>query len=307
MNSLKKTDFNFNYICATAYRTLLLLKYLLIKNLTRQEIIEIFDKDEFVPQRITSENIRLMLNSLKEVGCEIPRPSKNGRYEYKIVKNPFSLSLSNDEIKLINKFTKKPFSKNDWQGILDTNSFIDKICLITDDEKTKEILKNNKLLSNIDLNLIKEIDECCKNKSTVIFKYISNRKVSDFEMITSFIKYEKNNLYVWGYSTKYKEFSYLRFDKIKSLQVKEKYSKKAFNNYVIRYEMYDLNYELNEDEVLVQKTDNLLVIDYNLQNKFYVIQKFLEMGVDCKIISPKEFKEEFVASVKSIKEVYSDV
>ena len=32
MNELNKTDFNFNYICLTAYRTLLLLKYLMAKN-----------------------------------------------------------------------------------------------------------------------------------------------------------------------------------------------------------------------------------------------------------------------------------
>ncbi|MBQ7450262.1 WYL domain-containing protein [bacterium] len=306
MNELKKTDFNFNYICLTAYRALLLLKFLSVRNLTRQNIIDLFKKDEFIYNEITEEVIRSMINTLKNVGCEITRPAHGNNYEYRLIKTPFSLSLNPQEIKLINKFRKKTILKNGWQNIINTNLLIDKICLAINDEEIKDNLKSNGLLTGERINLIKRINECCKNNSTVIFKYVSNKKINDFEMITSFIKYEKGKLYVWGYSQKYKDFSYLRIDKIKDFEIKEISSTKIYGCQIIRFEMYDSSYEIKENEVLVENKGNVRIIDYRSKSDFHSIQKFLEMGSDCKIISPLSFKNEFISVLKSIKEVYSN-
>ena len=306
MKKIKKTDFNFNYICATAYRVLLLLKFLMVKGLTRKEIIECLEKDEFIVHKVNSEIIRTTLNSLKDVGCEISRPCKKNGFEYRLIKNPFSLKLSEAEIKLLNKFRKKSAIKNDLNEILNINSFIEKICLIIDDEDTIESLKSKGLLADADTDLIKQINICCKNKSLVVFKYLSHKKITDFEMVTSFLKYEKNKLYVWGYSTKYNEVSYIRVDKIKSFSVKEKFSQRDYEKSIIRYEMFDLNYELEPNEILVSKTDKSMIINYNAESKFHSIQKFLEKGSNCKILEPDSFKKEFISVLKSIKEVYSN-
>ena len=306
MDKLKKTDFNFNYICSTAYRVLLLLKFLMVKPLTKQEIMKVLSEDEFIIQNINSDTIRTMLNSLREVGCDFSRPSKTNGYKYKLIKNPFSLQLSESEIKLLNKFRRKTSLKKDLDEILYQNSLMEKLCLIINDESTIECLKSKGLLAGADTNLIKQINICCKNKSRVIFKYLSHRKISEFEMITSFMRYEKDKLYVWGYSTKYEEISYLRVDKIKSFEIIEKSSEKFYNDLIIKYEMFDLNYELEPDEILVEKTDKSLIIEYKSKNNFHSIQKFLEKGCDCRIVAPVSFKEEFVSVLKSIRGVYQN-
>ena len=306
MGELKKNEFNFNYICVTAYRVLLLLKFLMVKSLTKQEIIKFLSEDEFVIQTINADTIRTMLNSLREVGCDFSRPTKTNGYKYKLIKNPFSLKLSESEIKIFNKFRKKIDSQRNINEILNLNSFIEKLCLIIDDENTIESLKSKGLLAGSNSDLIKQINICCKNKSRVIFKYLSHKRISDFEMITSFMRYEKDKLYVWGYSLKYNEFSYLRVDKIKSFEIKEKYTKENYKSLIIRYEMYDLNYELEPNEILVKKTDKSIIIDYKSESKFHSIQKFLEKGSDCKILEPSSFKEEFISVLQSIKEVYQD-
>ena len=125
-------------------------------------------------------------------------------------------------------------------------------------------------------------------------------------MIPFFIKCEKDKLYVWGYSTKYEEISYLRIDKIKSFEIKEKSTNNIYKNTIIRYEMYDLNYELEPNEICVGKTDKSIIIDYISENNFNSIQKFLEKGSDCKILEPATFKKEFISVLKSIKEVYQN-
>ena len=189
---------------------------------------------------------------------------------------------------------------------LNMNSFIEKLCLIIDDENIIESLKSKGLLAGANTDLIKQINICCKNKSRVIFKYLSHKKITDFEMITSFIKYENDKLYVWGYSTKYKEVSYIRIDKIKSFSIVEKYTLNDYNKNVIRYEMFNLDYNLAPNEVLVSRTDKSLVIDYKSESRFHSIQKFLEKGYNCKILEPEDFKNEFISVLKSIKEVYTN-
>ena len=306
MNSLRKVDFNVKYICLTAYKALLLLKYLIVQPLNKQEIFEIFENDEFIAQPLSSESLRVMINSLKELGCKISRPNPKNNYKYELLENPFSLSLSKDEINLIRRFRKKLVGKKDWHDILNTNSLIDKIALAVDNKEIKEFLENQKLLPEIDKTLISDIQKCCENKSTVLFEYLSGRKISNFEMITSFLKYERDRLYVWGYSKKYKDFSYLRMDKIKSFKILDKPSEKIYNNFSVRYEVFNINYNLQDNENLVERKTNSLVIDYNIENKFHAIQKFLEMGCECKIISPESFRQEFLLTLKSLKEVYSD-
>ena len=306
MNKVRKVDFNVKYICLTAYKALLLLKHLITRPLNKELIFNIFDNDDFVSQPVSSENLRVMINSLKELGCEISRPNPKNNFYYELLKNPFSMNLTKEEINLLGKFRKKIIGQNDYKDVLNTNSLFDKLCLAIDDEQTKEKFKNLKLLNDVSANLIEKVQQCCENKNTVIFEYISGKKLSEFEMITSFLKYERDRLYVWGYSQKYKDFSYLRMDKIKSLRILDKSAEKIYNNYTIRYEVYNKNYHLEKNEELMEEKDNSLIIDYKTENKFRAIQKFLEMGNECKIISPDYFKNEFISTVKSINEVYND-
>ena len=63
---------------------------------------------------------------------------------------------------------------------------------------------------------------------------------------------------------------------------------------------------LEENETLIENNENYLMIEYKVENKFKAVQKFLELGCDCKIISPDSFKKEFISILKSIKEVYKN-
>ena len=306
MNRLTKADFNYKYICLTAYRTLLLLKYLMAGALDKQKIVQLFDDDAFVLNGITSENIRVMINSLKEVGCKISRPNNKNNFQYILTENPFYLDFTNDEIKLLNKFRKKFLGNKDLNYILNTNSLFEKICLLISNESTKENIRNHNLLPDVDRGLIINLQNLCRNKDKVVFNYLSGRKLSEFEMIASFLKYERDRLYIWGYSTKYNDYSYLRADKIKSFRILEKQSQEIVNDYVIRYEIYNKSYLPESNETIVESNNNFLLIDYKAENKFRAIQKFLELGNEGKIISPEEFKQEFIETVKSVKEIYKN-
>lgn len=306
MNNLKKIDFNVRQICLTAYKSLLLLKYLLIMPLSRDEIIDLFNEDCFISHDVSLENIRVIINSLKELGCIISKPDSKHNYKYELLKNPFSLNLTREEVLLINRFRQKFIGGKKFELGLAINSFVNKLCLMISDSNTKEGLLNHNIISEIRLELIEQLKECCKNNNVVILEYLSGKTVSNFEMETSFLKYEKNKLYIWGYSPKYKDFSYLRVDKIKSVKVIDKKPQNVQNKYIIRYKTFNPYYFLDENEVLIDKNDKEMTIDYYSDSQFHAIQKFLELGTNCKILSPKSFKDNFIKTLKDIKEVYKD-
>lgn len=294
-------------ICSTAYKTLLLLKYFLVMPLTKEQIRQLFLSDKIVSQEISDEILRNALNSLKVLGCDFSRPKKSNGYKYELIKNPFSLKLSKSEADLLNKFRKNPFMVNNWQNILATNALINKIALSIDEKDIIENLKNHSQLNNIDENLIKELHKYCVNGNEITLTYMSGKNIAEFELVASFLKYERGRLYIWGYSPKYDDFSYLRVDKIKSVKVVNiSKGDRKIKHLTIRYKNFNKNHVLADNEVLVEKTDDALIIDYQAENKFYTIQKFLEMGCDCEILSPALFRKEFIDTLKAIKEVYDD-
>lgn len=306
MNSLKKLDFNVKQICLTAYRALLLLKHLMVKSLNEKEILDIFINDDFIHQSISVDNLRSIINSFKELGCIIQKTGSKNNRMYELVKNPFSLNLTINEIKLLNRFRKSNIGRIDLDADLNINSFINKLCLLIEDEKIIENLKSNNSLIEIDVDLIYQLKEYCKNKESLLIEYISGKNISEFLMVASYLKYEKDRLYIWGYSPKYDDFSYLRVDKIRKIKVMDKIKETSVKDEFIRYKIFDLSYFLAENEFLVEKESNEIIIDYKIENKFQAIQKFLELGCDCEIISPESFKKEFIDTLKSIKEVYKN-
>ena len=306
MDNLKKLDFNVKQICLTAYRALLLLKHLMVKSLSEKEITDIFTNDDFIHQPISADNIRAITESFNELDCVIKKTGLKNNHQFELVKNPFSLNLSKSEINTINKFRKSPVGRADLDMDLGINSLIDKICLLIDNEDSIETLKNRMVLAEINRDLIQQLKIYCKNKVSLSVEYISGKTLSEFKMVAHSLKYEKDRLYLCGYSPKYDDFSYIRVDKIRKINVIANIDKEKFKDDFIRYKMFDKNYFLEGNETLIENNENYLMIEYKVENKFKAVQKFLELGCDCKIISPDSFKKEFISILKSIKEVYKN-
>ena len=307
MKNLERVIFNVKLICHSAYKGLFLLKYLLVKPLSKEEIFEVFKSDDLAPQDISTENIRVILNTLKGFGCKISKPLSKNDNKYELLEHPFCIKLNKKEIKLINKFRKNPACKNTLDYALGLNSFVNTMCLMIQDNETKEALQNRNLLPEINISLINRLKQCCENKSTVLLTYLSGKKLSELKMETSFLKYEKDRLYVWGYIYKYNEIAYLRADKIKDIKIISNTQKPKEDLGTIRFKVFYPNYIVNEEvEKIVEEKENEITIDYKIENKFKAIQKFLEMGDNCKIISPESFKKEFIQIVKKIKEGYKN-
>ena len=98
-------------ISTTGYRTLLVLKSLIQKSSTIDELVKIVQKNRYVNKSASKDTIRLDINTLKNAGCIIARPSKANNYKYELINHPFTLSVSNEELKLFNDIRER-FAQN---------------------------------------------------------------------------------------------------------------------------------------------------------------------------------------------------
>lgn len=83
----------------SAYRVLFILLLLTRqRSLSLGEMNQALLANEAIQQAYNSETITKYINTLRQVGCQIPRPNVREAFHYTLQRNPFAIPLSEDEI-----------------------------------------------------------------------------------------------------------------------------------------------------------------------------------------------------------------
>ncbi len=305
-----------NVISKTGYRALFLLRLLLTDSYTREELTEIFAQDPLIGKDLSEDTITNTINALRQVGCIIPKPNKKNNFKYSITLHPFSLKISETNALYLHELRKGVISTGDWQLIDAVNNLYNKLAEFIPDKYTKELIKTKHPLRDVDKKVLQDLILATKQKSTVEIRYYSAKNGwEELSFIPDFIEFENEKLYVWGYSYKYNEISYLRIDKIKAVtQNTYRSNKEVYEKYLkmvkrVRYELKGLashTFSENRFERIISKTESTIIVEAEVYSEFNFIQKLLSYGPDCKIIEPEEYKSKFVEILKNIRAKYEE-
>jgi len=314
VNSLNSKDID--NISLTAYRILSILKMLLERPCSDKEINEKLQMDIIGARSLSQDTICIYMNTLRAVGCEISRPSKNNNYKYVLKNNPFKLKLSEQEVNAIVKTRKYAITLDNWELNLKFDKIrkilyqqylhSDTLKLMEQQEKT--LLHRYK--NNFQHQMINALEKYCNKKLTLLINYnspISGEKI--IKMAVDKISFENGAFYVWGYNTDLEETQYLRIDKIKEIQaINIKNSNHVQKIYSIEYKLTGLSaimFTPNSDETVISKSKKELIIRSTGKSKFKIIQSILSYGSDCTVISPEDIKQEIIDKLKSAYKIYN--
>jgi len=64
-------------------------------------------------------------------------------------------------------------------------------------------------------------------------------------------------------------------------------------------------FEPADNEKIIEKTEDGLIVEATVRNKFKFLQKILSLGPDCTIIEPDSLKDELIAKLTSMSKLYS--
>ena len=300
---------NWNLMSLTGYRTLIILRELMESPKSNDEINECLLNNQYIQEKFSSDTLRIYLNSLRAVGCEITRADKLNSKKYKLISHPFVYDIPKTQLKAIAKLYKSAYEQVDVPRIVAFESFLTTLSCLVENEETRDFLQNMSKLKRIDREILKDLIKYCNNKTRITFLYNSPKSgKKEIEFICDKLAFESEKLYLWGTNLTHREYSYFSVSRIlKISSIKLIKEPQELPQIKVIYELSNKNYLPEEDENILEKTDNKLIIEINSKNEFSVMQRILYMGSDCRVLEPKSFKKDLLDKLKIMKESYENI
>ena len=126
---LKTKKVTYNLMSFTGFKSMLLLSYLLEAPHSYEEIKKYFMENEFIHESISIDTLRVYINSLERLGCEIVRGKKAEGSKYRLVKHPFELRITDEQAKSLIKVFKSLTKSIEVEDLLAMTKFFEKISI----------------------------------------------------------------------------------------------------------------------------------------------------------------------------------
>lgn len=307
---IKSNKVTYNLMSFTGYKALLLFSLLAESPKSYEEICNYFFNHPYLREKISIDTLRVYINSLKRIGCEIKRFRGEDKISrYVITAHPFELKMSEDEMQSVIKTYKSLVKNINVNELLSLEKFFEKIGKYIKSEKFINEIKNISPLKDINREILEELLDCCEKKNQIVIEYNSpNSGVKDIEILTDKIDISNGKVYLYGTGFEYMEYGIFLVSRIKGIK-EIKLNKTIPENLKTICITYELNCNpknliLDNNEKLIKSDTNKATIELTTSNEFLAKQKFLEYGPTCKIVSPENFKNDFIALLNNMKAGY---
>ncbi|MBO5947608.1 WYL domain-containing protein [bacterium] len=293
-----------------AQRALEILKTLMDRELTVDEILESFSADSEYEPIYSKEAIYKYFNTFKSIGIEIKK--ENGKYfTDKIFEN---INLSQEDVMILSflenyiKSTQQEVTYNKFLNIKEkiyknNISVVENIINLNYEQIFKTNAKYKKCKK-----LIANLEEYCLSKQQLNLIYkTDDKEFSDYIIVAENILYEKGVLKLKAYCIKtfeYKNFAIENIEKIDVLPLKNS------SNFYLKTAIFKLkdalaiNYKLKVGETIKEQKDNYIVIMNNYQNYNDLLKRLLRYGDKCEVIYPLVLREDMTSMIKRALDLY---
>ena len=299
------------WISLTGYRTLYVLKLLLEKSRTIDELVELLRANQYTNKSLSKDTVRITINTLRAAGCEISGLNKESNYKYILYSHPFVLNFTSEELDALVKLRKNASDNLSWKKILIVNELFDKIFALTKNENQIDLIDSAKIFADISKDILDELVNPNVLNKRMTIKYLSPKNGEEiFDIIVGNISFSDGKLYLSCFNYKYNSKSLLNIERIKevvSISMLEETQQQYL--YEVEYELFGDSFSLYEQaeyETIIETKDNSLIIKALVDNEFTFIQRLLLFGADFRIISPDSFREKLVNKIKLIQRGYEN-
>ena len=307
---IKNQKVTYNLMSFTGYKALLIFNLLTESPKSYEEIKTYIYNHPYLREQISMDTMRVYMNSLKRLGCEIQRIKGEDKVSrYFIAAHPFELKLSADEKKSILHVYKNIVKSLSVEELLSMDNFFEKLGKYVKDEEFVANLRKHSPLKEINKSILKELIDYCKRKDQIVISYNSpNSGVKQIEVISDKLDISNGKIYLYGTGLEYKQYGSFLVSRVKSIDgIKiEKTIPNGLKEIKIECKLSckPKDIVLAENEKILGTVEDKTIIEITTSNEFLTIQKILEYGPKCKVLAPKEFQEKVVSILKDMKAGY---
>ena len=305
---LKSKKVTYNLMSFTGFKSMLLLSYLMEAPHSYDEIKQYFMENEFIHESISIDTLRVYINSLERLGCEIKRGRKAEGSKYKLVAHPFELKITDEQIKSLIKVFKSITKSIDVDDLLSITKFFEKISQGITNIDLKLALENISPLKKLNPEILNALINAARRNDEITILYNSpSSGAKEIDVLAEKLVIANNKVYLKGISSEYKNTtaSFLVSRILQTPVVKlNKTISSDIEPLVIGCEIYDKNMPLADNEKIISEDETKRTIEITSDNKFLTTQRILSMGSSCKVLYPQSFKDEIYSVLKKMKEEY---
>ena len=301
------TQCNPRQISLTGVRAIVILALLNIKPSTFEEIKEFLIESNIVTREYSIDTIRIDLNTLKYIGCDISKATKRTDNKYILRSHPFQLQLSPEEVNTLAKIYKHIYKNLSLERLLEYDNLFEKLADGVESEYTKEVLKGISVLKGLDKSLIYEVLNDAKRHSRLKILYTAgNSRDEEYDITVEKLGFRSDKLYIYCFNHSINKRTFLNFSRLKKVLVRSLRSENINGeDVVVEFNLRNYkDYELEETEQILSTDDNIAYIKGVYYTDFIALQRILSFGSDCVILSPSELKRVLLDRLHSMRKQY---
>lgn len=305
---MQNNKVTYNLMSFTAFKSMLLFSYLQAQPRSYEEIREYFANQTYLNETISIDTLRVYINSLERIGCEIVRGKKSEGSKYRLVKHPFELKLNDEQIKNLLKVCKMLLKDIDIEELLYLSKFFKKIAHSIENELLRETLMQISPLNKVNSEIVLALIKACRKNEEISFSYQSpSSGLKKIDLLAEKITVKNSKIYLHGFSPNYKNGACFLVSKIKDVPVTKitKTIDKSESCVKIGCEIYDKKYELSDNEKIIAEYEDKIVIEITSDNIFLATQKILSLSNQCSVLYPEEFRENLISTLKNMRAQYA--
>jgi predicted DNA-binding transcriptional regulator YafY len=293
----------------TGFKSILIFTLLSEGPKSYEEIKAYIKNHEYLREEISTDTLRVYLNSLKKMGCKIEKCTVDGVVKYSITATPFELQISDKQVKSILKIYKVISKSIDVNDLISIHKFFKKISRYVENQDLKDKLKYISPFKGVNIKLLERLIKHASNNTEITIDYISPRSGhKNITILADKVTVNNGRLYLHGVNSEYKNYSSFlisRISKIISINIEEKTL--DVPNIVVVYELLknsNEKIELLDCEKIIEEKKTKCIIELTSKNKFEIIQRILYHNYKCKVLSPDNIRAEVIQTLKQMKEGY---
>ena len=304
----EKTELN--QISLTGIRSLVLLGLLIEAPRSLEEIRDVFTRMNVMEDSNSDDILRIDLNTLRTMGCEITRASAKTNYKYVLINHPFALNITSEEISTIRKVYKRIKDSGNLVLIFKYDELFKKLANYVNDVEVKEELYGISALKGYKINFVKELFADCKAGRQLELIYRTPEAKADVKKSVSTLKlvYQNDKLYLYGYDHLRKESVILNVKRIRAVLSRSS-SNRELNVEPMHVQFFLKSFgvsEIEENENVIETQKDGVLVEGSYHNEFVAMQRILSFGSACTVSTPKDFKQKVIQKLKDMRKVYHE-
>jgi len=311
----------------SAYRVLFILLMLVRhRSLNSLELNRKLCENPLIGRVFNTETLTKYINTLREVGCLIPRSSSRNDYCYDLLKSPFPLTLHPEEHQIAEKLSHLLAHQPDEALAQSYQDFLEQLSWlvspdITEHETTEPLsaaLSGTRLEQPLILTALQKRREqmslyrrLCREAHLLQIHLLQIQGVNNGMLTTMYLEpheliHRENKLFLLGYDAEAQQHTSLDIEQVVETRQLPAKNRRLFASMDVVFALYNRlasGYRLYPGEKIIYRTPGEIHVKARILDVKGFMSRLLKYGASCQVLSPESLRGTMKTHVERLFEV----